>query len=566
MGVMQSTRMQLAASALVLGYLALVPAFLSDPLVTRSYYLWQDRYVAIGLIACFAGAAVFAGWVRVGLPGYVPGRAPILLAAASLVLLAWWGTYAVMLDYPLTRDEVSAWFDSLIFARGLPARGVDAPLRPYLDAMVVAFHLPMEGNVAVVSAYMPGNAAMRALFELLSEPQLLNPVLLGVGLVALWDVARRLFADVPSAAWVVIACYILSAQVLVNAMTSYAMMGHLAFNLVWLALYLRDRWWSHALAMLIGAWAIGLHQIIFHPLFAGPFLLLFPFKGRWRLFAVYALVYATALLGWMNWYGFVRDFVGAQPPPSEGEGVAGFLRYRVLSLLFDFNSYALPLMMYNLLRFFTWMPAFFLPLALAALPLSRRYGELPFALWLGIALTFVAMLWLLPYQGHGWGYRYFHAVLPNAILLAGYGYRIWRQRDPREADGLVVVLGAASLLLQMPFLFWQAHRFVAPYAALTARIERQEADFLVIETRPPGSAIDQVRNRPDFSNVPLVFTNQLMDQDMIVELCRRGTVTMIRHDQYRLPQFGYSEERPNDNVTWLLQWLPRQRCWREPAP
>ena len=562
----RGTRTQLVASALVLGYLALVPAFLGDPLVTRLYYLWQDRYVAIGLIVCFAAAALFTGRMRTELPDYVPVRAAMVLAAAGLVLLAWWGTYAVMLDYPLTRDEVSAWFDSLIFARGMPASGVDVSLRPYLDAMVVAFHLPIEGNVAVVSAYMPGNAAMRALFERLGEPQLLNPLLLGVGLVALWDVARRLFEDTPSVIWVVIACYVLSAQILVNAMTSYAMTGHLALNLVWLALYLRDRWWSHALAMLIGAWAIGLHQIIFHPLFAGPFLLLLPMKGRWRLFAVYAIVYAAALLGWMSWYGFVRDAFGAAPPASEGAGIIGFLRYRVLSLVEELNSYSVPLMIYNLLRFLCWMPAFFLPLVLTALPLARRYGEMPWAMWLGIALTFVAMLVLLPYQGHGWGYRYFHAVLPNAILLAGYGYRTWRQRDPRDANGLIVALGAVSLLLQVPFLLWQANRFVAPYAVLTARIERQDADFLILQTTPPGSAIDQVRNRPDFTNRPLVFTNQLMDREMIAELCRRGTVTMIRHDQYRLPQFGPSADRPDPDVTWLHKWLPQQGCWRAPTP
>lgn len=566
MGATKPARRQLVASALVLGYLALVPAFLSDPLVTRLYYLWQDRYVAIGLVACLLFAAVFAHRMPVRLPSCVPGRTAILLGAAGLTALAWWGTHAVMLDYPLTRDEVSAWFDSLIFARGMPAAGVAASLRPYLDAMVVAFHLPIESNVAVVSAYMPGNAAMRALFERLGEPQLLNPLLLGVGLVALWDIARRLFADVPSAIWVVLAGYLLSAQILVNAMTSYAMTGHLALNLVWLALYLRDRWWSHGLAMLIGAWAIGLHQIIFHPLFAGPFLLLLPMKGRWRLFAAYALVYAAALLGWMSWYGYVRDVFGAAAPASEGEGVAGFLRYRVLSLVEEFNSYAIALMIYNLLRFLAWMPAFFLPLALAALPLGRRFGELAWAMWLGIALTFVAMLLLLPYQGHGWGYRYFHAVLPKALLLAGYGYRSWRERSRREADGLVVALGAASLLFQLPFLLWQAHRFVAPYAALTARIERQDADFLILQTTPPGSAIDQVRNRPDFGNRPLVFTNQLMDRDMVAELCRRGTVTMIRHDEYRLPQFGPTDEKPDPDVAWLHQWLPRQECWRAPSP
>lgn len=553
------------ACAAIVAYLAVLPAFLDDHLVSRVYYLRQDRYVAAVLVAGFLLAAFAARRVPFELPDREINGWHIVAAAIGLGLLAWWGTYAIMLDYPLTRDEVSAWSDSLIFARGLPAQPVPAEWRGYLDAMMVDFHLPIAGNVAMVSAYMPGNAAMRAVFERLGEPQLLNPLLIGIGLVALWDIARRLFLDCPAAIWVVVAGYCLSAQILINAMTDYAMTGHLALNLVWLALYLRDRWWAHAGAMAIGAWAIGLHQIIFHPLFVAPFLLVMVLERRWRLAALYAAVYAMALLGWMSWYGFVRDFAGVQAPPGEGDGIIGFLRYRVFPLIFAVNSYAIALMDYNLLRFVTWMPAFFLPLLLAAVPLAKRTTDMAFALFLGLILTFIAMLWLLPYQGHGWGYRYFHAVLPNALLLMGFGFRDWQKRDARAAHGTVVILGAANLLV-LPFLAWQAHRFVAPYAALSARIERQDADFLILETRPPGSAIDQVRNRPDFSNVPLVFTNQLMDQDMIVELCRRGTVTMIRHDQYRLPQFGYSEERPDDNVTWLLQWLPRQRCWREPAP
>ena len=54
-------------------------------------------------------------------------------------------------------------------------------------------------------------------------------------------------------------------------------------------------------------------------------------------------------------------------------------------------------------------------------------------------------------------------------------------------------------------------------------------------------SVRSVRNRPDFTNRPLVFTDQLMNRAMVEELCRRGTVTMIERSSYRLVPFGFSE-------------------------
>jgi len=42
------------------------------------------------------------------------------------------------------------------------------------------------------------------------------------------------------------------------------------------------------------------------------------------------------------------------------------------------------------------------------------------ALLLGLVLTTAAMFVLLPYQGHGWGYRYLHGLLGSAVLLAAW--------------------------------------------------------------------------------------------------------------------------------------------------
>lgn len=567
MGAMKSARMQLVASALVLGYLALVPAFLSDPLVTRSYYLRQDWlvgavYVAAMLAAAFAAWRPEAGWS----PRAAPRLSTVLVLAIALVLALWAGTYWIMLDYPLTRDELMAGFDAAIFSAGKLAEPVAAEWRAFIPALAPDFILLVQDDAALVSNYMPGNALMRAGFGAVGAAQLVNPLLAGLGFIAMWDAARRVFPDCAPAVWVVLAGYLLSAQVLANAMTSYAMTGHLAFNAIWLALFLRDRAWSHAIAMLVGAWAMGLHQVVFHPLFVGPIILTLLVRRRWELFAVYAAVYAAALLGWMLYPGLVLESAGVSAAAGAGSGgVGSFLADRVLPLLSNINPYALPLMIYNLLRFFVWMPAFCLPLLLWSVRPAKRGDVLAIALLASLAVTTVAVVLLLAYQGHGWGYRYWHALIPGILILCGYGLREWLAQDERLARNAVTWLGAVTLLV-LPFLLVTANRFIAPYDALTRLIDRQTADSVILETDPPGSAIDQVRNDANLANRPLIFGSHALDPERVRELCRRGTVTFVRKDRFHLVQFGQSLVDNTPVYDEVERWLSAQPCWRPVVP
>jgi hypothetical protein len=563
MGVMKSARMQLVASALVLAYLTLVPAFLSDPLVTRSYYLRQDWVGASVYIAAMLAAA-FGTW-RLGTawsPRAVPDMRLILAMTAALILALWAGTYWIMLDYPLTRDELMAGFDARIFAAGKLAEPVAQEWRDYIRALVPDFYLPMAGNTALVSSYMPGNALMRAGFEALGAPQLLNPLLAGIGLVAMWDVARRLFPDCAPAVWVITAGYLLSAQVLVNAMTSYAMTGHLALNAIWLSLFLRNRAWSHACAMVVGIWAIGLHQVAFHPFAVGAIILTLLLDRRWGLFAAYAVVYAAALAGWMIYPSWVMDSVGASPgAASGGVGVGSFVTERIVPMIAKISPYTLPLMIYNLLRFFVWMPAFCLPLLLWSVRPAKRREVLPAALLASIGVTTAAVVLLMAYQGHGWGYRYWHAIIPHVLLLCGYGFREWLGEDRQLARRAVTLLATVTLLV-LPFLLVTSQRFVVPYDKLTRLLDRQTAEFVIVETDPPGSAVDQVRNRADLTNRPLLLGSHALDNDLVRELCRRGTVTLVRKSRFHLVQFGQALVDGTAGYDELERWLAQQPCWR----
>ncbi|WP_374414657.1 hypothetical protein [Novosphingobium colocasiae] len=519
----------LLAVALVMAVLVALLSGVDDALVSRTYFLAQDRPSALFAIAALIAAALIAPRTPGG-PQAMPRPRRVRAVAAAVAVLLWAGTWLVMANYPVSRDEHMALFDAHVLASGHLAQPLAPSWQPFAKALVPDFLMDVPGHRALISSYLPANAALRALFGKLGDPALLNPLLTAAGLLALWRIALRLFPTCPGAVWVCLGGYLLSAQVLVTGMTGYAMTAHLTLNLVWLALFLRGGRWETVAALAIGWLAMGLHQIVFHPLFAAPFILTLLAQRRWRTFAVYALGYGLAALFWASYPGLVlREAVVL---PAGGDGGPQGLIGRALAILATPQPYALPLMAYNLLRFAVWTPLFVLPLAALAWPAVRGNRGPALPLMAGVILTLGAIAVLMPYQGHGWGYRYLHPVLGNVILLAGIGYQRWSQNAPRRAAATTAWLALATAGL-LPFLVWQAHVFVRPYAAMSQWIGRQRADFVVLDTEYPPQITDQVRNLPDLSNRPLIFSSYELSGPALVELCRRGTVLPVPRGTFR---------------------------------
>ncbi|WP_445192408.1 hypothetical protein ACT009_00230 [Sphingomonas sp. Tas61C01] len=543
--------------------LAVVLAILAAPqemIVTRRYFVVQDAQAGVGMLALWLVAMRFGRHWR--LPATPPSASGVIAAAVALALFLWWGTYAVMGDFPLTRDELMVAFDGAVYGSGRLSMPLAAQWRDFVPALVPDFLLDVPGHAALVSSYMPVNAATRAAFGRIADPALLDPLLAGIGLILLQRVARRLFADLPGAQWVVVGGYVLSAQILVNAMTSYAMTAHLVLNLAWLLLFLRDRWWSHALAMLVGAIAVGIHQVVFHPFFAAPFVVLLLIRRRRALSALYAGVYAAALLFWLEWPQIVVAAAGLTASSGGSTGGAGsFLATRVVPLLLDRDPRTIGLMIYNLLRSVGWNAAYVVPFMILATPALRRRDGVALALFAGLMLTIGAMAFLLPYQGHGWGYRYLHGVLGNILLLAGYGYCELARSDRPRADGLAATLAIGTV----PIIAWllvTTHLFVQPYARLATLIERQSTDFAIIDTEEPRSAVDQVNNRPDLSNRPLTFASDRMTPVLLIRLCDRGTVTLIHHGFFHAAGFALDLPEKSPRFDRRVATLIGRECVR----
>lgn len=464
-------------------------------------------------------------------PGPLLNRCRVAAISIGVAALLWGGTYLLLENYPLTRDEHMVVFDMAVFRSGHLAYPLAAGWRPYAQALTPAFLLPLPGSAAWVSSYMPVNAMLHAAFGTVLDPALLNPILAALGAVALFDIAKRLFPDSRSSQLVALLLYGTSAQVLVSAMTPYAMTGHLALNLVWLALYLRGTRSCHAMAMGIGFLAIGLHQVVFHPLFAAPFIDHLRRRGEWRTAAAYLGMYSVFLLFWVSYPHLVSASAGLEAAAGPESGASGFVASRVLPLLIHRNPDTLQLIAANMLRFVSWQNLALVPMMALGTIAVRRDEGIARPLVYGFLLTTIAMAFLLPYQGHGWGYRYLHGLIGSCALLAAYG---WRDFSDRTAVRGFVRMGTiATVFGSVPFLSWQAHAFVDPYARLDREIEHTNADMVVVNTEGTGFVADEVRNQPDLANRPIRLASATLTPADIHIICARGTIGFVGANQMR---------------------------------
>lgn len=458
---------------------------------------------------------------RPGVAGWAPmrpARWQLPVAAAALFAVCLWGHWGVFQGIDLSRDEQMAVFDAAIFRAGHLAMPIPPEWRGIAPALNLLFLLPLGDHAAWVSAYLPVHAALRALVATVADPAVTSPLLAVVGLVALAAIARRLWPHSPGSRWTAIACYLLSSQVIITGMTAYAMTAHLALNLIWLWLFLRDDRIGVAGALAVGFLATGLHQPLFHPLFALPFLVPLLWQRRWRRVLAYGLGYAAITGFWMAWPIWMSGYAGPIPAANDVEGIAFTARLaRQLALI---DPGAVWTMGANLIRFVTWQHLLLLPLMLLGAIGGWRRWPLVAPLAIGIVLPIVVMGLLLPWQGHGWGYRYLHPVLGNACLLAGYG---WRRAEAAGIDLSRLMMGAsAASLALIPVHGWMTRTMVMTQAVPERRIARLPADVVVIDTAPYSGNL--VINAPDLgpgrNRRPIRLDGAMLRPGDIAGLCR----------------------------------------------
>jgi hypothetical protein len=354
-----------------------------------------------------------------------------------------------------------------------------------------------------------------------------------IGAVALWGCARRIWPQDREAAVVALLLYAGSAQVVITGMTAYAMPAHLALNLVWLWLFLRRALWADIAALGVGFIAVGLHQPLPHPMFAAPLLFLLLLEKQWPRAAIYALGYAAIGAFWLWWPNWTWSLVQATNVGEKPAGIDYFTR--LISIphtgLGFLDTCA------NLLRFISWQHLLLIPLLVLSFSTARK-DRLAGALAVGILLTIYVMALILPYQGHGFGYRYLHGLIGNCILLAVFGWKsLSGQLD--KWRGLLLRASAVGIALILPLQAWMAHAFYSPEAGASARISASQADYAIVGGTDIPYSHDLVFNSPRLDGHPVRLLREEVDPDLVRKICADHPVVALVGDQVLEPIAAY---------------------------
>ena len=507
----------------------------SDSLISNYFAYYHDLKAAGLVLAMFA--AIFLVGTRAPdrrLP--TANRGQISAVAILAAAFCYAGTYWLFGNYGLAMDEFMAGFDAKIISHGYLFAPVATQWSDYLDALQPVFLTKAPGHFAWSSAYLPGNAAIRALFDAV-DSALASPVLAGCSIALIWLIARKLEPDDTEFATVATLLFATSSQFLITAMTPYAMTAHLALNLAWLWLVLHDRPWSRPLAACVTFLACGLHQMVFHPVFAAPFLLWLWLEGKKSQAITYFLVIAASSLFWI-FYWPIATSIALPGVASENLHGPPFLSQVVGLAITAMQAESVPMVFDNLLRLIVWQNPLTWVLIAAAVLTFRRQPLVAWILLLGIVLTTVLLIIILPFQGHGWGYRYLHGFLGSFALLGAFGWRAIRATDggrPSHLDATAGLSVIVSLFVLLPLHAYQAHAFARPYIEADAELSRIDADLIIIEGGGKWYAFDLVRNDPFLRQRPLRLLARNLSSSQAKVLCHRYKVAIIsRHS----PQLG----------------------------
>ena len=512
----------------------------ADTLLSNYFAYRQDLALA-PLIILFVGICPFVPPLA-RRPNVLSrcGVGTAVAAAIGAFTVAYAGSLLVFGSFGLSLDEFMANFDARILRNGALFASVPTEWRTMTAALQPTFLLEVSDGEVWSSAYLPGNAAIRALLG-----NLANPVMAAASLLLLAT----------------------STQFLVTAMTPYAMTAHLALNLAWLWLVLDDRRWNRVLALAVSFLASGLHQMAFHPLFAAPLLLWLWSEGKKDRAMLYGGALIAIILFWINYWPIAMAISGVVPTSGPNLGGSFFLTRVFLAIDDAMQPLSASFTTDNFLRLLSWQNPLLLPLVAAVCVTLRRQPSIARAMLGGIGLMLVFLLVVIPYQGHGWGYRYLHGYLGSFALLGAFGWSTVRDRGGADAGRLrtaALVSLLISLLVLLPLRGYQAHAFAEPYRKADQRLTQIPADVLIVEADGRWYAQDLVRNDPFLTNRPLRLLAEKLSSSQAQRLCATYRVRIIDRNSPELA--GLRPIAPTAAGTVHLQHLHQAGCGEDAAP
>ena len=481
-----------------------------EGLVTIYLFAAQDGPIMIGALA-----VLLSGLVAMRFPwgdGLVENIGRSRGALVALLLLGFGASLFTRVvlhqSFGLSLDEYMPEFQAGIFRSGNLLQVLPAAEFSDTENFQRFFTWTHAPEQVWGSHYRPMHAAMIALIG----ADLLNPLMAVVTLWAMADIARRLFPDQIEAAFVAAALLLVSPQFLATNGSGFAFATHLALNMVWLALFLRGGFGHHCLAALVGALAIGLHQVHVHPLFAAPFLvaLLWGAFGSRIKTLPYFVIYGIALPVWVLWpelatflqtgdatvlprrimdVDYIRNYINfAETTAAPQAGIVNLLTG------------------VNISRFAAWISPLVLVGVIAAVMMWRHQSLIIRLCLISFLLTVGFCHLVMPNQMHSWGARYFHPVLGVLILVAVSGYCGLRRAIGIGAWRWMLTGLVASMVILLPWRAYQIDAKVGPRAAVQAALAKIDADYVILPAGDIWFGYDMLRNHADLSNRPrLIF-------------------------------------------------------------
>jgi hypothetical protein len=155
----------------------------------------------------------------------------------------------------------------------------------------------------------------------------------------------------------------------------------------------------------------------------------------------------------------------------------------------------------------------------------------------GCFLTFGFFFFFSWDQVLGWGYRFFHGVLGNLVLVAVAGwFYLKASLGIRKAWGFFLLGTALAVLVQFPLRCLQVESFIRPFARSAQYIQSLPHSFAVINPAEVWFSQLLVRNDPFLRNHPKILFALYLNEDQLAKLKTLGTVHTVKPEE--LANFG----------------------------
>lgn len=491
------------------------------------YYLFLFvDYPASLVVLCTLILGLLPPIQRVGLwLAGVLGRNPVWTACIACLGLAA-GALWVYQSHPLSMDEYAPYLQSRIFAAGKltgqwPQALVDWLVMPeFQDVFLKVSH----ESGAVASMYWPGFALLLTPFTAIGAPWLANPVIGALSLLAMHRLAIELTRS-QLAAGAAALFALASPAFTINAISFYSMPAHLLLNAVFVLLLLSPSPARSFGAGMVGGLALTLHNPVPHLFFSIPWLLwLLMRPDRWRVCAAIAAGYLPWILvagfGWHHLLVHLTDSPSGSAAVDSasplGDAIGG-----LRGVLFAPNEGMIIARLIGFAKLWLWAVPALLPAA--ALGFWRHRRDAHFRLLLAsAATTWIGYMFVRFDQGHGWGFRYFHAawfVLPifaaSAFAKSSDDPARVAAADPTSA--YMHANAATSLIVLTGFFAWQVHGFISAHLAQLPTTAAGNARVVIVNAGMGYYATDLVQNEPFLRDptIRMLTKGRKLDEQMV---------------------------------------------------